>query len=199
MPRLRYRNLLSIRQDGKGVPYNGFGEPRPDGEANYGFFNLKGNPAQASSVPELKRDQALLTLARVLNAASSGFFSLGSTSGVVVDANGHRWSGYMEFAINSQSLVVDAANYFPIFFHFDRFLSRVESDLQVQYQWELMGAHFGDAQCDGFTCSLFINTHYVASSELAARNWMEALRLCSEFFENCSNGEQPDPIYAAEA
>jgi hypothetical protein len=199
MARLRYRNLLSIRQDGKGVPYGGSGEPRADGEANYGFFNLKSNLVGASSVPELKRDPALFALARVLNAAGSGFLSLGSTSGAVADTDGHRWSGYMEFAINSQSLVADAANYFPIFFHFDRFLSRVESELQVQYEWELMGAHFADAQCDGFTCSLFINTHYVASGELAATNWTEALTLCSEFLSGCSSGERPDPIYAAEA
>ena len=114
MPTLRYRNLLSIRNGGKGVPYGGHGEPRADGEANYVFFNLKTDPGQLNSVPELKRDPALLSLARVLNAADSGFFSVGSTSSAIAGSDGHRWSGYLEFAINSKAGVADAASYFSL-------------------------------------------------------------------------------------
>src|SRR3989338_5749839 len=130
MTALRYSNLLSLSHDGKGIPYGGFGELRADGEANYGFFNLKSNVGEIASVPELKRDPSLLSIALVLNAPDSGFFSLGSTSSEVCDTGGHRWSGYIEFAINSRARVAYAASYFPLFFHFDRFLANVQSELQ---------------------------------------------------------------------
>jgi hypothetical protein len=194
MTTLRYQNVLSIRQGGKNVPYGGFGERRADGEANYGFQNLKRNPAASTMVPELNRDPALLALANALNAEESGFFSVGCTSGPIVDDNGHRWTGYMEFAINSQERVADAANYFPMFLHFDRFLAKVQSELEVQYHWELMGAHFSDARCMGFTGTIFVNTHYVASRDLALTNWNEALSLCAAFFDDYL-GTHPDPIY----
>lgn len=194
MSPLRYRNLLSIKQDGKVVPYGGSGEPREDGEANYGFFNLKENIEQASSVPELARDPALLALALAINSPTSGLFSLGSTSGEVADADGYRWSGYIEFALNSRTRVVDASSYFPVFFYFDDYLSKIQSNLQVQFQWELMAAHFSDLKCDGFTCSIFVNTYYVVTPEEAKNNWAEALGIVQNFIEDFGQ-ELEDAIY----
>lgn len=54
-----YTNQLSLDHKPKGIPYGGRGEIRDDGDANYGFKDLKGNRALLLDVPELKRDQAL--------------------------------------------------------------------------------------------------------------------------------------------
>ncbi|MBI3430656.1 MAG: hypothetical protein HY018_00385 [Hydrogenophilales bacterium] len=181
MTKLRYRNLLSIKHGGKGIPYGGAGELRPDGDANYGFKNLKGRPELLDSVPELLSDPALSEAVKAINAAQTGLFSVGCTSGDIVDENGHRRTGYVEFAFNSASLVADASNYFPLYFHFDRYLSSSESTLQVAYEWELMQAHFLDTNVGGFTCSVFLNTFYVGSSGEAQKNWAEAIALLTHY------------------
>lgn len=98
-----------------------------------------------------------------------------------MDENGHRRTGYVEFAFNSASLVADASSYFPLYFHFDRYLSSSESTLQVAYEWELMQAHFLDTNVGGFTCSVFLNTFYVGSSGEAQKNWAEAIALLTHY------------------
>jgi hypothetical protein len=197
MPVHQYRNCLSIRHDGKGVPYGANGEIREDGEANYGFKNLKADPRLSATIPELARDAPLLELVSALNRPQSGIFTIGCTSGDVSDAQGHRRSGYFEFAINSCELVGDASNYFPVFFHFDRFLAQTAPSLQAAFDWELMGAHFFDAGMDGFTCAVFVNTYYVDSLERAHKDWTTALNLLQSHLMNYQD-EERHPIYRSE-
>lgn len=197
MPTPTYRNHMSIKQGGKGVPYGGSGVLREDGEANYGFRNLKTNPGDLDSVPELVRDPALRALVVNLNRRNSGFFTVGCMSFDVAEQSGHRRSGYVEFAANSQRLVADASNYFPLFFHFDSFISKAQRRYEVAIDWELMGAAFiDDVRCDGFTCSVFINTFHVASPEEAVKAWDEALGLLVSYFDTWGHAEQ-DIIYKA--
>lgn len=98
-----YRNFLSISYKGKGIPYGGLGEPRDDGGANFGFKDLKGNPALIASVPELQNDPDLKALVAAINRPDTGLFSVGCVSSVIAEQQGHRRSGYIEFAINSKT------------------------------------------------------------------------------------------------
>jgi len=102
-------------------------------------------------------------------------FSVGCESGEVSEKQGFRRSGYIEFAINSKSHVQDAANYFSIFFHFDRLLANTKFSHGVQFNWQLQGATFIDCNTSGYTCTVFVNTHFCANSLMAGQSWSAAL------------------------
>ena len=138
----RYRNVLSINHRGKGIIYGG--GQRSDGTANHGFRNLKGDPTLVAAIHEVKSDPALRALLSAIAQRSNGLFTVGCESGDVAEKEGHRRFGYLEFAINSKAGVSDAANYFPLFFHFDHFLHQNQFDHAVQFHWELEGARFMD-------------------------------------------------------
>ena len=114
MPRgsASYLNHLTISHRGKGIPYGGLGEIREDGGANHGFRNLKGRPHLIDLVPELRSDPALRSLVLTVNAAHTALFTIGCVSGPVpdTDGHGHRYSGYIEFALNSRSAVEDGSS-----------------------------------------------------------------------------------------
>lgn len=107
---------MQIAQNGKGIPYGGTGEIRADGDANYGFKNLKGKPERLAEVPELAGDEPLANLVASLNEARSAFATVGCVSAPVDEEQGHRVSGYVEFAFDSAEKVADASSYFPVFF-----------------------------------------------------------------------------------
>ena len=95
-------------------------------------------------------------------------------------------------------LVADASNYFPVFFHFDRYLFSIESELQIAFDWELMGAHFLDRRVDGFTCSIIVNTFYTTSTDTARIHWAEALALLGEYLGDVGP-KSADYIYPVDA
>ncbi|HEV2540101.1 MAG TPA: hypothetical protein VGU03_10375 [Frateuria sp.] len=171
-----YANFLSIRQRGKGIPYGGAGHPRADGDANHGFRFAKGKPEVLDWIPELKRDRALDRLVRAINAPASGLFTVGCVSGKDEGEHGVRYSGYVEFAFNSRSVVADAASYFPVFFHFCRSLHEGQFQERVQFNWELEGATFLEADhMIGFTCSVIINTPFDPDPQAARDAWEASL------------------------
>ncbi|TIU39514.1 MAG: hypothetical protein E5W31_07490, partial [Mesorhizobium sp.] len=154
-----YANGLFISRSGKGIPY-GAG-PRDNGDFNHGFKNLKGNLDLISEIPELKSDPALLNLVYNINHEETGLLSIGCLSSPVVDeGRGYRVTGYIEFAFNSVAGIEDAANYFPIFFHFDQDLHVSNFPHRVQFSWEIEGAHFAEANAGGFTMAITINTDF---------------------------------------
>ena len=189
-----YGNSLSVRWRPKAVPYGGTGEARPDGTANYGFRNLKGNVAGIQEVPELAEDTALATLVAAMARRECGLFSIGCTSGDVADHDGFRVSGYVEFAINSRVKVQDAAAYWPIFYHFDEMLAQGPFPERVFLSWELEPAHFVEIGVSGFTCSVIINTDFHGSASEARECWKNTLGTLELYFGNCPAAGD-DPIY----
>ena len=172
---MTYQSFLSIRHDGKGIPYGGLGEPRDDGGANFGFQDLKSKPEAIATVPELQKDTDLRSLVDAINHHDTGLFSVGCDSGEVSEQQGFRRTGYIEFSINSKSHVQDAANYFPIFFHFDRLLANTKFSHRVQFNWELQSAAFIDSNTAGYTCTVFVNTYVCADSIAVGQSWSAAL------------------------
>ena len=191
----RHSNYLSIRHRAKPIPYGGDGVLREDGDANYGFKYDKGDEAALRAIPELAKDSALLDLALAINSHQTGLFSVGCVSGPIDDDQGHRDSGYIEFAINSKSAIADAKNYFPIFFHFDRFLHTSNFSAPTSFNWELEGATFTEySNSSGFTCTIFINTGYSATREEATHIWAESLGALAHFLQSVPS-ESSDFIY----
>ena len=190
---MKYLNDLRIERSGKGIPYGGMGEPREDGEANYGFKDLKGNLDQISSVPELARDPDLLALVQRINAPTVGLFSVGCTSGPVLDEQGHRVSGYVEFAINSVSKIQDASTYFPMFFHFDNALQKVCFDEKMHFGWVIDTAHFIKPNLGGFSAAIILNTAYHLNSDDAKTTWAASLDFLGQFLSAIP--ADSDPLY----
>jgi hypothetical protein len=187
-------NYLTIRLDGKAVPYGGMAEPRPDGSQNFGFMNVKGNSTAAAAIPELAGDAALKSLVLAISDARCGLFSVGCLSGDVTESDGHRVTGYLEFAVNSKAKVTDASNYFPLFFKFHILLRDNQFNEPVVLHWELRPAAFHELDVNGFTCAITINTHFLPSAESALRCWNETLGVLEVYL-----GDFPvmtaDPMY----
>lgn len=188
----QYSNVLQINQGGKGIPYGGIGQIREDGEANYGFKNLKGSPERIAEVPELQDDDALRDLIVSLNQPESAFATIGCVSGPVHEQQGHRVSGYVEFAFNSVEAVADAASYFPIFFHFDRALHSLKFDDQVHFHWELMAATFVFlVEARGFTMTVTVNTGWYADEAGATLAWQNGLNFLAKYLTQVPRAEGP--------
>lgn len=170
-----YRNYLSIKHEHKTVPYCGSGEMRPDGDANYGFKNLKSHPELIDTIPELIKDPALMKLARAINAPDTGLCSIGCVSDRYEERGHLRYSGYMEIAFNSRSHIVDPSHYFSLFFDFDHVIEKSGFDVKVEYNWSLQPATFIDQKAAGYTCTIFLNTYFFESEQAATEAWEATL------------------------
>ena len=185
----RYNNFLTIQHRGKCIPYGGVGEVREDGDANYGFKDLKSHPEAHNEVPELQRDPAMDRLVRASNGSATGLFSVGCVSGTEEDEGGYRGRGYVEFALNSVSLIANAASYFPLFYWFDQFLHENEYAGDAHFNWELEGATFMDREnIEGFTCTIILNTPIFKTRDDVREAWVQALEYLGVLSptENCT-------------
>lgn len=153
---MAYESTLTIRFRSKGIPYGPV--DRENGDRNHGFANLKSNPSLMAQVPELQADPDLMQLVAQINAAHTGLFTVGCVSGDSGDGQEHWRGGYVELAWNSIAHSGDAARYFPLFFHFNRWLDEQQFPHPVSFRWQLEPAHFLETNSDGFTCAIFINT-----------------------------------------
>lgn len=179
-----YTNSLHVSQEGKGIPYWGDGVIRDDGDANYGFKNLKGHPDRIAEIPELARDEVLRDCVALLNEAGSAFGTVGCVSAIVDEPEGHRVSGYIEFAFDSAERIADAGNYFPAFFHFDAALHRNGFDDKVHFHWELMGATFRRTGSLGFTMTVTVNTGWYETAENAGIAWANGIDFLAGFLRH---------------
>ncbi len=178
--------FLSMKNGGKGIPYGGADEDRPDGSRNHGFKSLKSNPAEA--IPEAQGITALKNALIALNAADSPFFTVGCEKAFGKNDSGHWVSGYLEFALNYGELVADAAFYFKLFFLFNQWYWQQKQEVGVRYQFELEGATFLDANLSGFTITAWISAGTYPTKELAQASWEEALDTLVTFLR-----QQPAP------
>jgi hypothetical protein len=189
-----YRSTLEIAHGGKGIPYGGTGEVRPDGGANHGFKNLKSDIARLADVPEVADDAPLRDLIFAINQPMTGLFSVGCLSGDVSEPQGNRVTGYIEIAFNSKTMVADAGNYFPLFFHFARMLHDHQFNDQVGFAWVLEGAAFVEADANGFTMTIYVNTGFFGSKDEARSCWGRALEALTVYLGSIPV-QVGEPIY----
>ena len=168
--------FLSIKNGGKGVPYGGADEDRPDGSRNFGFKNLRSNPEEIEVIPEAQNVPALKNALRVLNAPESPFFTIGCEKALQKNDLGYQVNGYLEFAFNYCELVADAQFYFKLFFDFNQWYWSQQQQA-VQFVFELEGAQFLDANVAGLTMSVWIATSSLPTEELARSTWEAAIDL----------------------
>ncbi|MBL7004400.1 MAG: hypothetical protein ISR69_10280 [Gammaproteobacteria bacterium] len=190
-----YRNYLSLKHEHKTIPYGGVGKIREDGDANYGFKNIKGNNRLLDTIPELKSDPALMTLVKAINAPNTGLISIGCVSDRYEDKNRFRHSGYVEFSFNSTSYIADAAHYFPLFFNFEHLLEKNDFTVKVEFNWSIQPATFIDKNVTGYSCTIYLNTYLIDSEKAAIKAWEETLNLLAQYLGNIPV-EHTDYIFA---
>ncbi|NJM98670.1 MAG: hypothetical protein HC800_17275 [Phormidesmis sp. RL_2_1] len=193
-----YLNALVMSPHGKCIPYAGDGLMRADGNANYGFKNLKIKPDLIETIPELAADADLKSLVSSLNAHPN-FFSTGCFSQCISksqeenldekqsDRVYHYCRGYIELAFNCSVHVQDAHNYFDLFFRFDSFLRQHHFPQAVKFDWQLEKAYFSEANVGGFSCAIFIRTVASPSLETATLGWQRSLQILETFFKSIPN------------
>lgn len=179
--------------DGKGIPYPG---RHPDGEyQNHGYFSLVERQDLIDKVPEAMNNPELRMLLQALNDPAGGLMTTGCAKWHKPQQDGsHVISGYVEFCFNSHSMGTDASDFFPLFFHFGVALEKQRFSTPVQFQWELMAAHFVEKNLDTYTVAVFMHTRGTRTK--AETQWVEAVTALREFLY----GAYPvfgDPLFAA--
>lgn len=187
-----YANTLTIRFRGKGVPYGP--AERDNGDRNHGFSNLKGEPTLVAGIPELQDDPDLMQLVVQINAAHTGLFTVGCVSGETSEDQQYWRGGYIELAWNSVAHSSGAERYFPLFFHFGRWLDEQKFPHPVGFRWQLEPAHFFETNSDGFTCTIFVNTAGFDTAERARECWRAALTVLTTYLGSIPI-QGDDPIY----
>jgi hypothetical protein len=173
--------FLSIKNGGKGIPYGGALEDRPDGSRNHGFKPLKTNPAEIAVIPEIQGITALENAIIALNAPDSPFFTVGCEKASGKIDSGHWMRGYLEFAFNYSELVTNAEFYFKLFFLFNQWDWNQRPQIGVQYNFELEGAAFLAADVSGFTITAWISAGAYPTEELARTAWEGAVDMLVTF------------------
>jgi len=183
--------VLTINEQPKEIPYppasNAFSQ-------NFGFRVLKGNLDKIESIQEAEDSECIRRFLRSLNSGESPFFSVGCEKSFNQDTNGYWAKGYIEFAFNYRKLVSDATHYFPLFFHFNRYIADYIKERDVQFWWELQPARFKAANCDGFSCCIWITTGYFQSPDEARNIWESAISMLRVFVEGIMKPDA-EPIY----
>ena len=181
-----WQNILYIDALGKTIPYQ---SPAGKMPAGTGFINLKQNPDEAESIPETFGQDKLLSAIKAINEAKTGLFTVGCEINDIVEEAGHKTTGYLEFSVNDQSLVVDSASYYSLFFQFQNRLAQTAFPHTVQFDWVIMPALFTEVGVQGFTCSVKINTACYASPAEAQTAASSAISLLSDFLADVDQSE----------
>lgn len=185
--------LLTINERSKHVPYP---PSSSDGSENFGFRVLKGKADKIDSIAELKDNEALKKIVHTINEDASPFFSVGCEKSFNRSANSFWAKGYIEFAYNCARAVSDAAQYFPLFFHFNRFAQRFTESNNVQFWFELQPAFFKKIDSAGFTCCVWITTGGHSSQEESFDAWCSAVQTLDSFLASVKIGKQ-ERIYGS--
>lgn len=118
----------------------------------------------------------------LINESGTPFFTIGCEKDIAAEDGGWRMGGYIEFAFNYSDLAQNAANYFPVFFHFDRVLKEQDVPVPIQFQWELAPAKLLDASgIVGYTAIVWVRTGLAPSRDLLLDTWSAALNGLAHF------------------
>ncbi len=176
-----WQNILYIDALGKTIPYQNSARKKNSGAD---FVNLKANPAATESILETVGQPELQSALKAINKAETGVFSVGCQVENIVDKAKHQTTGYLEFAINDQSLVADSTSYYSLFFQFQNRLAQSAFPHVVQFDWVIMPALFTEVSLQGFTCSVKINTAFCATARQAQTSASAAFSLLGVYLAN---------------
>jgi hypothetical protein len=186
-------NTLAISQRGKAIPYGPVNRGS-DGQ-NRGYSTLKGNLAAIPDVPEARDDDALRLVLYAINPPETAFFTIGCDSGPAQESDGFRRYGYIEFAFDDLPRVSEAASYFPPFFYFSQLWHRHADGHVAYFTWEIEGASFWELKCDGFTCSVTVNTEFYDTNDAALECWAHCLDLLTTQLLAVPQAKQQDRLH----
>jgi len=186
--------MLTINQKSKSIPYPAASHPNSQ---NYGFHVLKGKLNKCEKVQEASDNASIINILKILNRNESPFFSVGCEKSYNHDREGYWVKGYVEFAFNYENLVSDAARYFPLFFHFSKYIHEFISRNNVQFWWDLQPANFEKVPCMGFSACIWITTGLFPTALQAKEVWEQSVDMLSAYLEPLGKPEKMKPIYGS--
>jgi hypothetical protein len=171
-----WQNILYIDPLGKTIPYQA---PQAADRGATGFIKLKEQADAIDRIADIQGDIQLKSALVDINGQDTGVFTVGCHAEKIANDNGHQASGYLEFAVNEQSLVSEAATYFALYFQFQNRLALSQFQHAVKFEWVILPAVFTAISLQGFTCSIKINTAWCPTPADSEQAWAEALALVS--------------------
>ena len=186
--------MLTINQQSKSIPYPAASH---SDSQNYGFHVLKGKLDKCENVKEATETPSIISILKNLNSNESPFFSVGCERSYNQDNEGHWAKGYIEFAFNYEQLVTDAAQYFPLYFHFTKFIDEYLKVNEVQFWWDLQPAKFKKVSCMGYSSCIWITTGFHSSEEEAKQVWEKSINMLDEYLSKHGNPKDLMPIYGS--
>jgi hypothetical protein len=187
-----WRNILYFDSNGKTIPYR---SPQQNNSKG-GFINLKRNSGAIHNIHEATSNPDLLLTLRQINKPESAVFSVGCQLESISEKDLHGITGYIEFAINDQSLVIDSTSYFSLFIQFQNQLATGAFPHDVQFDWVVIPALFTEIGIHGFTCAIKVNTACCSSVEQCKAAWSGAISVIGSFLASVAiNGSRE--IYQA--
>jgi len=181
--------ILSLRDFVKSIPYES--AVRTDGSVCHGFILLKGKAHEAIKVPEASDNAALMKALETINDRSTAFFTVGCEKAVNREGSKFWAKGYLEFSFNHSDLVLDAQNYFKLFFDFNHAIWEYGFNLPVQFHWKIDRAWFSNGDLRGFTTSVWITTAELASEDECKNVWSKSISFLSDFLSSIKAYESP--------
>ncbi|MBV1930570.1 MAG: hypothetical protein KUG71_02550 [Porticoccaceae bacterium] len=169
-----WQNILYIDPLGKTIPYQA--PQAGDNEATE-FINLKEQTHVIDRIADIQGDIQLRSALVDINGQNTEVFTVGCHAEKIANDDGHQASGYLEFAVNEQSLVSEAATYFALYFQFQNRLALSQFQHAVKFEWVILPAVFTAISLQGFTCSIKINTAWCPTQADSEQAWTEALAL----------------------
>lgn len=168
-----WQNIFYIDPKGKTIPY----QAPPDTDSKTGFINLKTQPDAIEALPETQALPEFSQHLRAINDADTGVFSVGCQFDQNTVTEGWKTSGYLEFAFNDQALVTKPNHYFAQYFQFHNHLVRSRFAYAIGFEWVLLPAVFIEADRQGFSCSVKINSLRRSDRKTSLNQWSAALTL----------------------
>lgn len=169
-----WQNILYIDPLGKTIPYQ---PARASNRRSTGFINLKARPEAIAQIPDIEANDQIKAALTAINSPETGVFTVGCHAGKIIDDARRQASGYIEFAVNDQTLVCEAATYFGLYLQFHNRLALSKFEHAVKFEWVIMPAVFTATSLRGFTCSIKINTALYPEHEQCEQVWSDTLGL----------------------
>ena len=181
MPEPAYSLYLTLRQEGKTIPYPA---QKWANSRNHGFWLLKGHPERIAQVPEAKACPGLAHALERINAAETEFYTAGCDYSLNTESNGSHWAkGYIDCIFVDPKQASDCQAYFDLFRSFDAYLRDQDYHDPIDFHWELESVDFIEDNYSGWTLCLWVTTDFSDTAEACQTSWNEAIELFCCFMD----------------
>lgn len=169
---------LEFKERGLPVPYHAV--DRGDGGVNYGYMNLRANPALIDFVPELQDSPELLELIKNINLLTGQFQTLGCEK--ALNTYSHieetqlalQFCSYVDVAFVDPRLNTTRTNYENLFDCFKGYIAGSQMPLFLSIKWEIQPTSFLEDHIQGYSVAIWV-CGFGATEQETRANWSSGI------------------------